>query len=82
MLKKIQFTTMYITSTARHEYSRILSAAVINANFRSMLLADPIKAVARGYSGEQFKLGGDDKQRLASIHAKSLADFAAELSNS
>ncbi len=63
------------------EYSRILSAAVINAGFRQMLLKDPVKAVCSGYSGENFNLNNDDKSRLASIHAASLADFAAQLSN-
>jgi hypothetical protein len=62
------------------EYSRILSAAVINTSFRKMLLKDPIKAVCSGYSGEIFNLNSEDKNRLASIRAASLADFAAQLS--
>ena len=63
------------------EYSRILSAAVINNSFRQKLLKDPVKAVCGGYSGEDFNLNNEDKNRLASIHASSLADFAAQLSN-
>jgi hypothetical protein len=62
------------------EYSRILSAAVINNSFRKMLLKDPVKAVCGGYSGENFTLNSEDKSRLASIHASSLSDFAAKLS--
>ena len=63
------------------EYSRILSAAVINSGFRQMLLKDPVKAICGGYSGEKFELNSDDKNRLASIRAASLAEFAAQLSN-
>jgi hypothetical protein len=62
------------------EYSRILSAAVVNHHFRQMLLSDPVKAVSTGYSGEKFNLGHEDCSRLASIRANSLAEFAAQLS--
>jgi len=79
MLKKFQFTQM--NSTCTPEYSRILSAAVINSRFRSMLLSDPAKAIAGGYSGEKFNLGHADQKRLSSIHANSLADFALQLAN-
>ncbi len=65
---------------AQSEYSRILSAAVINNGFRKMLLQDPARAVSSGYSGERFHLSREDKNRLSSIHASSLAEFAAQLS--
>lgn len=81
MLKQIQTHFTHITSTPRPEYSRIISAAVINAGFRSMLLSDPVKAVITGYCGEPFKLGGEEKNHLASIHAESLSDFALQLVN-
>ena len=38
------------------EYSRILTAAVINLQFRQLLLANPGKAIERGYGGETFSL--------------------------
>ena len=79
MLKKFQSTQ--INSTRAPEYSRILSAAVINSSFRSMLLSNPAKAIAGGYSGEKFNLGHADQMRLSSIHANSLADFASQLAN-
>jgi hypothetical protein len=63
------------------EYSRILSAAVINSGFRSMLLANPAKAVNGSYSGEKFNLDQTTQKRLSSIHATSLADFANQLAN-
>jgi hypothetical protein len=53
---------------------------VINSKFRDMLLSDPVKAISCGYSGEQFDLDHEDKSRLATIHATSLAEFAAQLS--
>jgi hypothetical protein len=77
MLKKIQSTKK--DSFYTPEYSRILSAAVINSNFRNILLRDPAKAIAGGYSGEKFNLGHADQKRLSSIHANSLADFASQL---
>jgi hypothetical protein len=79
MLKKFQSTPM--NSSCAPEYSRILSAAVINSSFRSILLSDPAKAIAGGYSGEKFNLGNADQKRLSSIHANSLADFASQLAN-
>jgi hypothetical protein len=80
MLKHINSTTSPKRQLASAEFSRILSAAVISARFRNMLLADPVKAISDGYSGEKFEIGADEKNRLANIRANSLADFAAQLS--
>jgi len=68
------------TFSREKEYSRILSAAVINNHFRQMLLNDPVKAISNGYSGEQFDINSEEKVRLSAIRATSLADFAAQLS--
>jgi hypothetical protein len=73
MLKKFPSNTPDI--------SRILSAAVINSSFRSMLLSDPARAISNGYSGEKFNLGLAEQKRLSSIRATSLADFANQLAN-
>jgi len=81
MLKNINTTASPKRQLASSEYSRILSAAVISARFRKMLLADPIKAISDGYSGEKFEIGAEEKVRLATIRAHSLADFATQLSN-
>ena len=81
MLRHFKATSSPHSQIASPEYSRILSAAVINSSFRQMLLKDPVKAVCGRYSGEKFNLNNDDKSRLASIRAASLADFAAQLSN-
>ena len=80
MLKQFPTTPQPRRKETSTEYSRILSAAVINRNFRAMLLSDPVKAVTNGYSGEKFQLDHEDKDRLATIHATSLAEFAAQLS--
>jgi len=80
MLKQMNPTISPKRQLAGAEYSRILSAAVISNRFRKMLLADPIKAITDGYSGEKFEIGIEEKNRLASIRANSLADFAAQLS--
>jgi len=69
------------TSRPRREYSRILTAAVINSRFRQMLLSNPGKAVSTGYAGEAFHLPHEEKKRLASIRATSLADFASQLTH-
>lgn len=65
---------------SNQEISRILSAAVVNSHFRSLLLNDPVSAIAGGYSGESFSLGYSEQKKLGAIRASSLADFAAQLS--
>ncbi len=67
------------TSRQHREISRILTAAVINTSFRKMLLSNPEKALSGGFKGEAFHLAKEEKRRLASIHAPSLADFAAQI---
>lgn len=67
------------SSRLGQECSRILSAAVINAQFRQMLLANPGKAIEAGYAGESFQLGREEKNSLVSIRATSLADFASQM---
>ncbi|MFN7036908.1 MAG: hypothetical protein ACK4SN_11140 [Bellilinea sp.] len=62
------------------EYGRILTAAVISAQFRQLLLSNPAKALAAGFGGEAFHLSSEDRSRLVAIRATSLADFASQLS--
>lgn len=61
------------------EFSRILSAAVINTQFRNQLLRDPKQAVSRGFNGEVFQLSSKEKKDLSSLKGLSLADFASQL---
>ncbi len=67
-------------SRTQQEYSRILTAAVINIQFRQLLLTNPGKAIESGYGGEVFALAREEKSRVAEIRATSLADFASQLS--
>jgi len=67
-------------SKMNEEYSRILTAAVINNQFRKLLLANPGKAIESGYAGETFYLAREEKKKVAAIRATSLADFATQLS--
>ena len=67
-------------SFRNQELSRILSAAVVNSHFRSLLLKDPASAIACGYSGESFSIGSTEQKKLGAIRASNLADFAAQLS--
>ncbi len=65
---------------ASEEYGRILTAAVISAQFRQLLLSNPAKALAAGFGGEAFQLSNEDRSRFVAIRATSLADFASQLS--
>jgi hypothetical protein len=78
MLKKIE-NYNYSKSSRDMEYSRLLSAAVINRNFCNMLLTDPSKAITNGYSGEKFNLSKEAEEKISTIHATSLQEFAAKL---
>jgi len=74
----------YSRPNSRHqevprEYGRILSAAVISAQFRQLLLSNPGMAVSAGFAGEKFQLDNEDRNRLTAIRATTLADFASQL---
>jgi hypothetical protein len=43
------------------------------------LLTEPAAALASGYNGEPFRLGSEEKDRVLSIRAQSLAEFAGQL---
>lgn len=63
----------------QREISRLLTAAVINGSFRQALLDNPGKAISAGFGGEDFNIGTDVVNRLSSIHASSLAEFASQM---
>ena len=77
MLNKITSNNNY--QTMNGEYSRILTAAVVNHNFCDTLLSNPAKAVSYGYSGEKFNFAYSERKRISSIRANSLTEFAAQL---
>lgn len=61
------------------EYSRILTAAVVNKNFRNLLLSNPALAIRNGFGGEAFHLEKEEAERISAIQANSLADFAMQM---
>jgi hypothetical protein len=63
----------------QQEFSRLLTAAVINGAFRQALLRDPSTAITSGFAGEAFNLSPDVVKRLSSIKANSLPEFATQL---
>jgi hypothetical protein len=63
------------------EFSRILTAAVVNEKFRKQLLSNPALAIRNGFGGEAFHLAKDEADRLSTIHASTLADFAQQMNN-
>lgn len=79
MNKKASEMSVTRPTWAETEYSRILTAAVVNHHFCEMLLTNPDKAVTTGFAGETFTLRPEEKKRISSIRATSLADFARQL---
>jgi hypothetical protein len=72
-------------SSRTHErggISRLLTAAVVNRGFRSLLLTNPEGALARGYQGEYFRLDSEQRKMILSIRADTLADFASQITAS
>lgn len=70
-----------IIAPCDREFSRILTAAVVNKKFRNLLLSNPGMAIQIGYGGEAFHLAEKETERLSMIRAASLADFATQMSN-
>jgi hypothetical protein len=79
MLKYSTSSTTRTNKSSNVEFSRIISAAVVNKSFRSTLLSDPSKAIAQGYYGEPFSLSSEQKNRISTIREDSLEGFAAKL---
>lgn len=62
--------------------SRVFAAAVVNQQFRSMLLQDPQIALQKGYLGEIFSLSKEEQDLIISIRANSLSDLAKQVNRS
>jgi hypothetical protein len=62
--------------------SRVFSAAVVNQQFRDMLLQDPNRALRNGYLGETFSLSKEEQDLIVSIRANSLSDLAKQVNRS
>ena len=66
----------------RNGLGHLFAAAVVNRQFRKMLLEDPETALQRGYLGQSFELSREEHERLISIRARSLADLAKTITAS
>jgi hypothetical protein len=62
-----------------NELSRLLTAATVSEKFRHLLLTNPAQALANGYNGEVFHLEAQYMDRIMSIQALSLHEFAQQL---
>jgi len=63
------------------EINRMLTAAVINSQFRYLLLKDPQKAIKNGYCGETFNFNPEEIRLILSIHTNDLQSFAGQIRN-
>jgi hypothetical protein len=85
MLTRIAAPTNHSKQTHRKDpppssaISRLLAAAVINENFRDLLLSDPFQALAQGFQGELFHLDSKDTSLILSIQTDNLSDFALQI---
>ena len=78
---------MYLTSqrtlsldlSQTKELSRLLTAAIVNPEFRNLLLTKPPVALSNGYNGESFEFTPDAQALITSIKANSIEDFASQL---
>jgi hypothetical protein len=59
--------------------SKLLTAAVVSSKFCKLLLTEPNRAIASGYNGETFHLESEELERILTIKAQSLAEFASQL---
>jgi hypothetical protein len=64
------------------EVTRLLAAAIVNRQFRHLLLSDPIQALNRGYQGEKFIFSRNERDLIFSIQANSLQELAEQLVSS
>ena len=83
MITSKTFTTNLSFKTDLREshpgLSSVFAAAVVNQNFREMLLSDPEAALQRGYLGRDFALSREETFLIVSINAKSLTDLAKQI---
>jgi hypothetical protein len=83
MISSSTFTTKTPFKTNPHDshpgLSSVFAAAVVNQNFREMLLNEPEKALKQGYLGKRFALSQEDASLLVSLNAKSLKDLANQV---
>ncbi len=73
---KVSVLTSAESLNGAWEMSRLINAALVDAQFCDMLLTRPEQALDQGYNGETFNLDPRDRQFVLATPAASLADFA------
>lgn len=58
---------------------QLVTAAVVNSQFREKLLCEPEIALANGYLGQAFLLTDHEKAIITTVRAKDLTDFAQKV---
>jgi hypothetical protein len=66
---------------AQSGVGHLFAAAVVNRQFRQLLLENPEVALKNGYLGEVFELSREEQDRVTSASARSLADLAKTMTN-
>jgi hypothetical protein len=74
-----QFQMKVAPISASNGLSRVFAAAVVNHQFRQVLLDDPHTALQAGYLDETFKLSDEERDLIVSIRAASLSDLARQV---
>jgi hypothetical protein len=64
---------------AKNGLPELFAAAVVNQQFRDMLLADPATAIQNGYLGKPFSLTQDQVDILISIRGANIGDYARQV---
>ena len=66
-------------SAPRSKLRHLLAAAVVNPHFQHLLLEDPKLALQSGYLGNTFDLSLEERERILSAQAHSLAELVKKL---
>ncbi|MFN8414212.1 MAG: hypothetical protein U0Z26_17660 [Anaerolineales bacterium] len=62
--------------------NRMFAAAIVNQQFRELLLSNPQKALQNGYLGETFSLTKEEQDLIVSIRAHTLSELARQINKS
>jgi len=68
-----------LSSETHQGLTSVFAAAVVNQNFREILLRDPKAALNQGYLGKGFSLSQEETSLILSINASSLGDLARQI---
>jgi hypothetical protein len=66
-------------ASMKAEFGRLIHAAIINKNFRQLLLTNPVNTIDRGYFGESFHFPGEVKEKMRHIRAENLEEFSSRI---